>query len=80
MSEERLDRALEAMRSEEVSPGELAGARDRVWEKLAEPGSAACAEFETGFRDYLDGRLPGSRQLLAEDHLSRCPRCRARIA
>ena len=68
------------MKSESASPEQLAGARARVWEKLGNPGMAACAEFHAGFRDYLDGRLAGNRQLLMEDHLSRCPQCRAQLA
>ena len=52
-------------------------AHDRVWEKLAGPGEALCAEFQAQFRDYLDGKLDGNRRLLMEDHLSRCPKCRA---
>jgi hypothetical protein len=39
-----------------------------------------CTEFQTQFRDYLDGRLAASRRLLIEDHLARCPQCRGRLA
>jgi hypothetical protein len=80
MSEDRLDKALEAITNENVDAGELAGAHDRVWEKLAGPGKALCVEFQTQFRGYLDGKLDGSRRLLMEDHLSRCPKCRAALA
>ncbi len=80
MAEDRLEKALEAMRNENVSEEQLAGARARVWEKLGNPGVSACAEFQPVLRDYLDGRLPDSRQLLMEDHLSRCPQCRAQLA
>ena len=57
MSEDRLDKALEAITNENVDAGELAGAHDRVWEKLAGPGEALCAEFQTQFRGYMDGKL-----------------------
>ncbi len=80
MSEDRLDKALEAITNENVDAGELAGAHDRVWEKLAGPGEALCVEFQTQFRGYLDGKLDESRRLLMEDHLSRCPKCRTALA
>jgi len=79
MSEDRLERALEAMRNENVDPEQLAGARDRIWEKLGQPGLMACTEFEPGIRDYLAGNLAPNRRLLMEDHLSRCPRCRMQL-
>ena len=80
MSADRLEQALEAMKNENVSPDQLAGARDRVWAALAGSEPAACAEFEPGLRDYLENRLGDTRRLLTEDHLSRCPQCRARLA
>jgi len=80
MSEDRLEKALEAMMNETVNPDELAGARARVWEKLGIQGAAACAEFQPSFREYLDGRLAGNRRLLMEDHLSRCSQCRTQLA
>jgi hypothetical protein len=80
MSEDRLDKALEAMGSENVTPEELAAARARVWEKLGVSGQAACSEFKPALADYHEGRLAGNRRLLMEDHLSRCTRCRAELA
>ena len=79
MSEDRLNKALEAMKDETVDPGLLAGARVRVWEKLEKAGAAACVEFRPGFRDYIEGRLADNRRLLMEDHLSRCTHCRAQL-
>ncbi len=55
MSEDRLEKALEAMKNENVSPEQLAGARARVWEKLGSPSVSVCAEFQPGFREYLEG-------------------------
>jgi len=76
MSEDRLERALQEMREEAVDAGTLDVARARVWHKLTNAAAAACAEFQRDFRAYLGGTLTGSRCLLVEDHLSRCPACR----
>ena len=80
MSEDHLNKAVEAITNENVNAVELAGAHDRVWEKLAGPGESLCAEFQTQFRDYLDGNLDVNRRLLMEDHLSRCTKCRTALA
>ena len=91
MSEDRLERALQEMKEEDVDPGTLEAARARVWENvtssatstqgtpLTRPGTL-CAEFQQDFRAYLGNELAASRRVLVDDHLSRCPRCRARIA
>ena len=47
---------------------------------MTSAGSATCAEFRQDFRAYLGQELGASRRILVEDHLSRCPGCRARIA
>jgi ferric-dicitrate binding protein FerR (iron transport regulator) len=91
MSEDRLERALQEMKEEPVDAGRLEAARARVWENMtnaadathAAPSGGAgtpCAEFRPDFRAYLANELPSSRRILVEDHLSRCPRCRAGIA
>ena len=80
MSEDRLERALHEMRAEDVDAGTIETARARVWEKVTNAGSAVCAEFRQDFRAYLGKELGASRRLLVEDHLSRCPSCRTRIA
>jgi hypothetical protein len=77
MSEDRLEKAINAMREEIASHEQVAAARTRVWEKLADPRQALCLEFRAEFQDYLDGRLTDKRRLLIEDHLGRCPQCRA---
>jgi hypothetical protein len=79
MSEDRLDKALEAMRNETIDSEQLSDARVRVGAKLG-MSSSACAEFQTEIRDYLHGKLDDKRRLLIEDHLGRCPSCRARLA
>ena len=79
MSEDRLERALREMRNEDVGAGTLEAARARVWADMTSAG-ATCAEFRQDFRAYLGGELSASRRVLVEDHLSRCPGCRGRIA
>ena len=80
MSEDRLEKALQEMRQEDVDAGTLEAARARVWDEVTNAGGASCAEFRPDFRAYLSGELGGSRRVLMEDHLSRCPACRASMA
>src|SRR5215207_927248 len=80
MSEDRLERALQAMTEEDVDAATIESARARVWGKVTHAGSASCAEFRQDFRAYLGKELGGSRRMLVEDHLSRCPGCRAQLA
>ncbi len=80
MSEERLDKALEAMRNEAAGTADLAAAKSRVWEKLAGGETGACAGFRTQLQEYADGKLAENRRLLMEDHLGRCADCRRAFA
>lgn len=80
MSEDRLEQALHDMRAEDVEPSTIERARERVWEKMTNAGGAVCAEFRPDFSAYLAKQLGAGRRLLIEDHLSRCPSCRTRIA
>jgi ferric-dicitrate binding protein FerR (iron transport regulator) len=80
MSEERLDRALEAMNSETVPAAEIEAARARVWEKLMASTGANCAGFRAQLNAYAEGRLSGNARVLLEDHLARCPECRRAFA
>ena len=80
MSEDRLEKALQEMRQEDVDAGTLESARTRAWEEVTAAGGAGCAEFRPDFRAYLGGELGASRRVLLEDHLSRCPSCRASMA
>ena len=80
MSEDRLEKALDEMRREDVDAGTLDAARARVWDKVTNAAVAGCAEFRPDFRAYLSGTLTGSRRVLMEDHLSRCPACRTALA
>ena len=79
MSEDRLERALEEMKGEDVPSGMLEAARSRVWEKVTNAGGATCAEFRQDLPAYLAHELSDSRRLLVEDHLSRCHGCRTRL-
>jgi hypothetical protein len=79
MSEDRLENTLEAMKNENVSDDELSQAHDRVLEKLSQPGYALCEKFQLQLDDYLESRLNSNHLLLMEDHLSRCPNCRAKL-
>jgi ferric-dicitrate binding protein FerR (iron transport regulator) len=80
MSEEHLERALQEMKEEHMDSGMLEAARGRVWHKVTNADSATCAEFRQDFPAYLRNELGGSRRILVEDHLGRCPGCRARLA
>lgn len=80
MSDDRLDSALRAMRDEPVDADTLDAARERAWNRLTSAAVAGCAEFRPDLSSYLGGTLTGSRRLLMEDHLSRCPACRASMA
>ena len=78
MSEDRLEQALQDMKLEDVDAGTLDAARARVWQAVA--NATGCTEFRPDFRAYLSGALSGSRRVLLEDHLSRCPACRTAMA
>jgi hypothetical protein len=80
MAEDRLERALQEMKEEDADVRTLEAARTRVWESVTNRGGATCAEFRQDFPAYLGNELAASRRLLLEDHLSRCPACRARIS
>jgi hypothetical protein len=80
MSEDRLERALEEMRQETVNDSTLEAARVRVWNEVAGVAGSSCAEFRPDFLAYRHGALGGSRRVLMDDHLSRCPACRASMA
>ena len=78
MSQDRLEKALQEMREEDVDAGTLEAAQRRVWEQVTAGGT--CAHFRDDFTAYLNDTLGNGRRLLVEDHLGRCARCRAVIA
>jgi len=80
MSDNRLEKGLLEMKAEDVDAATIEAARARVWQNMTNPASANCAEFRQDFNAYLRHQLADSRRLLFEDHLSRCPACRTRIA
>ncbi|HSW50090.1 MAG TPA: zf-HC2 domain-containing protein, partial [Bryobacteraceae bacterium] len=75
MPEDRLEELLNQMRDQQVPPEEAAAAKERVWQKLAAATPSVCPEFRADLVEYAAGRVEGSRRLLLEDHLSRCPAC-----
>jgi len=80
MADERLEKALQEMKQEDVDAGTLEATRARVWDAVTKAAGGSCAEFQPDFRAYLSGELAGNRRVLMEDHLSRCPACRASMA
>ena len=77
---DNLERAIQDMKAEDVDAATLEAARARVWANMTTTTSATCAEFRQDFHAYLRKELGDRRRLLVEDHLSRCPGCRARLA
>ena len=80
MSEERLDRALEALKNEAAAAGDVAEARARVWQKLSGEQVDNCTAFRAELQQYANGGLIESRRTLLEDHLGRCAACRKLFA
>jgi hypothetical protein len=80
MPEDRLDEVLNEMRNENIPPEEVAAATGRVWRRIAASTAAVCPEFREDLEAYAAARLEGSRRLLLEDHLARCPACRRTLA
>jgi hypothetical protein len=80
MSEDRLEKALQEMRQEDVDAATLEAARARVLNEVTHAAGAGCAKFRSDFRAYLSGALANSRRVLMEDHLSRCAACRVSMA
>jgi len=77
VSEDRLEQALEAMRHESVDGTTLDAVRTRVFEEVTRAAGSTCAEFRPDLPGYLAGSLGANRRVLLEDHLGRCPACRA---
>ena len=74
MSDEHLERALQAMKEEDVDAGTLDAARARVWDTMRTAVDGTCAEFREDFRAYLAGALGGGRRVLLDDHRQPLPR------
>jgi hypothetical protein len=76
MSDDRLDRELEAIRQEPVADEMIRGAAARVLRHLQEGAIRGCADFQALVADYRAGRLSPARALLVRDHLHECVKCR----
>ncbi len=77
---DNLEQALQQMRDEDVNVATVETVRARVWSNMTTATSATCAEFRQDLDAYLRNELGDRRRLLVEDHLGRCPGCRARLA
>lgn len=78
--EERLEKAVEAMRNETAPSEAEEAARRRVLDRLLASPEAQCAAFQEMLPSYAEGRLEKDRQWLLEDHLARCAHCRRAFA
>jgi len=80
MKNEKFDRLLETIRSEEVPENVVTQASDRVWKSIAggeNPQSLRnCADFQALIPGYLARQLTPARALLFEDHVHACVACR----
>ena len=80
MSEDRLEKAIEAMKNEPLDPEKIEIVQANVRRKLESGNTLVCEEFARDYQDYVQEKLTGNRRLLLEDHLGRCPHCRAHLA
>ncbi|MFB3826041.1 MAG: FecR domain-containing protein [Bryobacteraceae bacterium] len=71
-----LDRAIEAIRNEEVDPAAVEAAAGRVWNRIQHATLCGCEDFRALFADFKAGRLAEARALLVRDHLNECVACR----
>jgi hypothetical protein len=90
--DDRLDRAVEAVRNETLGAKELEAMGARVWARVggdaAEPAAAAdpgtrlrgCTDVRALFPGYRAGALASARELLVQDHLRECAACRNAFA
>ncbi len=71
-----LDRALEAIRNEDVDSAAVNAAAARVWNRIQHATLCSCEDFRALFADFRVGRLAEARTLLVRDHLNECVACR----
>ena len=85
MKNEKFDRVLAEIRSEQVDDQVVAQAGERVWKSIAGAGPAAdlgthtlrsCADFQVLIPGYLARELAPARALLFDDHVHDCVACR----
>ncbi len=80
---DRLDQAIEAVRSDCPDPAAVEQAAQRVWRRIREaPVTPAietirtCADVQALIPAWRAGQLPEARALLVEDHTRECAACR----
>lgn len=74
MNEQELDQILNAMAGEDAAPETVAAAQERVWRNLQV--NPACMQFREQLAAARVGELGEARQMLFDDHMSRCADCR----
>src|SRR5256885_7053667 len=84
MSDQKFDRLLSDIRSEQVDEQVVSQAGKRVWGAISGSANAAlsmhklrsCEDFQGLIPEYLGESLPEARRLLLEDHVHQCVACR----
>jgi FecR-like protein/uncharacterized protein DUF3352 len=86
--EEILDKVTAEIRNENVDPGVVSAAADRVWARVSAAAGEAelqlpavehiegCADFQSLIPAHLAGKLSEARSLLLVDHTHECIPCR----
>ena len=84
-----LDKTTAAIRNEQIDPGAVDAAADRVWSRLSAEASGQlntqavaaerienCADFQSLIPAHVSGKLSAARSLLLVDHTHECIPCR----
>jgi hypothetical protein len=84
-----LDKVTAEIRNEQVDPGAVAAAADRVWARVSVAAAGenqlqmpeaerieGCNDFQSLIPAYLNGKLSEARSLLLVDHTHECIPCR----
>lgn len=79
MADDRLDKELEAIRSEAMSGEVVEAAAARVLQRIQEGPIRGCADFQALAAGCRAGKLSPARTLLVEDHLRECVVCRKAV-
>ncbi|HKV40401.1 MAG TPA: FecR domain-containing protein [Blastocatellia bacterium] len=86
--DELIDQVASGIRNENIDAAESNAAAERVWAKVANPGThepvllgpvdeiRGCADFQALIPGFLAGSLSPARTILVEDHTHECVPCR----